>query len=79
MQIHPYKSNAEMLIVFFYGALFNIFAGLDYKSLLDYGVKAILGGVVWLIFKLLADRMGRKKTTREKEREDKEQEEDISL
>ncbi len=33
----------------------NILAGLDYTSLMDYTAKAIIGGIVWLVFKVIAD------------------------
>ena len=55
------SSHATLLLLFLYGALFNVVNDLDYKSLVDYGLKAILGGVVWLLFKLMADRISRKK------------------
>ena len=32
-----------------------MFAGIDYTGVLDYVIKAILGGFVWFGFKLLQD------------------------
>ena len=62
MDVTPHNSShATLLLLFLYGALFNVVSDLDYKSLLDYGLKAVLGGVVWLLFKLMADRISRKK------------------
>ena len=38
------------LSVFLLGAVLNILAAVDMPSLLDYSVKAIAGGLIWLIF-----------------------------
>ena len=32
-----------------------VFANLNYTGLLDYGIKAVIGGVIWMSFKLAAD------------------------
>ncbi|HRE97739.1 MAG TPA: hypothetical protein PK637_13300 [Flavobacteriales bacterium] len=32
-----------------------LFANLDYNGLLDYAIKAILGGGIWMVFKLGSD------------------------
>ena len=52
--------------VFLLGAILNVLAAVDYASLLDYSVKAIAGGLIWLAFKLLGDyitkRMNKGKT-----------------
>jgi len=41
--------------VFLLGAILNILAAVDYASLIDYSVKAVAGGIIWLAFKLLSD------------------------
>lgn len=37
-----------------------LFANLDYNGLLDYAIKAILGGSIWMVFKLGADYLSNK-------------------
>ena len=39
--------------LFLYGTI--MFANIDYKGVLDYGIKAIIGGAVWFGFKVLQD------------------------
>lgn len=51
----PY--GAGNTIAFLFGAIFNILANLQYFSLLDYTLKAFIGGIVWLGFKLLGDHL----------------------
>jgi hypothetical protein len=46
--------------VFLLGVALNLIAAIDYTSLLDYGLKAILGGVIWLGFKILGEYIARK-------------------
>ncbi|MFZ5552485.1 MAG: hypothetical protein ACOZCO_05160 [Bacteroidota bacterium] len=41
-----------------YGAL--MFANIDAASVMDYTVKAVVGGVVWLGFKIAADYLSQK-------------------
>ncbi len=41
-----------------YGAL--MFANIDAASVMDYTVKALVGGVVWLGFKIAADYLSQK-------------------
>jgi hypothetical protein len=53
------KGNND-LNIFLLGAIFNILAGIDFNSLIDYSLKAFVGGVIWLGFKILADYMSRK-------------------
>ncbi len=50
--------------VFLLGVVLNLMAAIDYASLLDYGLKAILGGLIWLGFKLLGEYIARKKQTK---------------
>lgn len=43
------------VIAFLFGAIFNILANVEYGSLTDYAVKAMVGGFIWLLFKILGD------------------------
>jgi hypothetical protein len=45
------------LAVFFYGAIFNIIANVESVSFGEYAIKAVIGGLVWIAFKLLGDWM----------------------
>lgn len=38
---------------------FILLANLDFAGLLEYGLKAVIGGGIWLAFKLVADRIDR--------------------
>jgi hypothetical protein len=40
---------------------FILLANLDFAGLLEYGLKAAIGGGIWLAYKLIADRIDRKK------------------
>jgi len=42
-------------LAFLFGAIFNLFATFDPHLLLDYTLRAIIGGIVCLCFKLLSD------------------------
>lgn len=42
-------------IVFLLGAIFNILTNTDFSNLLDYTLKALIGGFIWLLYKLIAD------------------------
>jgi hypothetical protein len=43
-------SNSNLLLT---GVI--LFANMDYSSFLDYGIKAMIGGFIWMGFKLTAD------------------------
>ncbi len=43
------------LSIFLLGVLLNLMAAINYASLFDYGLKAFLGGLIWLGFKLLGE------------------------
>ena len=45
--------------IFLTGAIF--LANLDFAGLLDYAIKASVGGAIWLGFKLTADYIDRKR------------------
>lgn len=38
-----------------------LLANLDYSGLLDYALKAVIGGIIWMGFKLSADYISRKR------------------
>jgi hypothetical protein len=44
--------------IFLTGAI--LFANMDYSGLGDYALKAAIGGLVWMAFKLTADFIGEK-------------------
>ncbi len=47
-------------------------ANLDFTGLADYAVKAIIGGVIWLGFRIAADYITRKLNNRKNTKSDKE-------
>ena len=48
--------------IFLTGAIF--LANLDFAGLLDYAIKAAVGGAIWLSYKLTADFIDRKRKTK---------------
>lgn len=46
--------------VFMLGAMLNILAAIDVAGIIDYSIRAFLGGLVWLVFKLLGDYLTKK-------------------
>jgi hypothetical protein len=54
MQNHHQHDDSN-LYVFFFGAIFNLFANTHATELTDYALKATIGGIIWLLFKLLSD------------------------
>lgn len=48
-------SNSNLLLT---GVI--LFANMDYSNFLDYGIKAIIGGFIWMGFKLTADYFSKK-------------------
>jgi hypothetical protein len=38
-----------------------LFAHIDYGGLVEYALKALIGGGIWLFFKVSADRMNKNK------------------
>jgi hypothetical protein len=61
--------NSNNISVFLFGAILNVLAAVDYTSLIDYGVKAILGGVIWLAFKIIGEYMAARIARKVKESE----------
>lgn len=39
-----------------------LFANLDYAGLSEYALKALIGGGIWLMYKMIADRIARNKS-----------------
>jgi hypothetical protein len=37
-----------------------LFANLDYSGLADYALKAMVGGAIWMVFKLTGDYLSKK-------------------
>lgn len=56
-------------IVFLLGAIFNILANTDFSNLLDYTLKALIGGFIWLLYKLIADYISARSKSKEKKAE----------
>jgi hypothetical protein len=60
-QVHQHQptglpgGQVSNTVAFLFGAIFNILANTDYASLIDYALKAVIGGVIWLLFKILGD------------------------
>ena len=62
------ETNGQFSNFFLTGAI--LMAQLDYSGLIDYGLKALVGGAIWLAYKLSADYIDYKrkaKTTRKNE------------
>lgn len=64
-------SNASVFVL---GAIINTLAVVDMNGLVDYSVKAIVGGCIWLGFKILSDylsnRMSKKYASKKIESDD---------
>lgn len=48
--------------IFLTGSIF--LANLDFTGLMDYAIKAVIGGFMWLLFKMVADHIERKRNER---------------
>ncbi|MFZ5553562.1 MAG: hypothetical protein ACOZCO_10625 [Bacteroidota bacterium] len=53
------KTNDSGSQLFLTGTI--LFANLDYSGLLDYALKAIIGGAIWMGFKMAGDYLNKKK------------------
>ncbi len=53
-QINQHQTSGNT-VAFLFGAIFNILANTDYGSMVDYTLKAVIGGVIWLLFKIIGD------------------------
>lgn len=54
---HHHSSNTT---IFLLGAIFNIIASTEWSSLGDYVLKAVVGGIIWVGFKLAGDYISHK-------------------
>lgn len=72
---HDHDQSNSNGIVFLLGAIFNILANTDFSNLMDYTLKALIGGFIWLLYKLIADYISARsksrkaKNTNEKDKE----------
>jgi len=59
-------------VVFLIAAVFNMLLTMSYGALAEYAMYAlvgnVIGGLIWLLFKKLADRMDRARRARVRER-----------
>jgi hypothetical protein len=51
--IAPFNLRMQFIV----GAILNLLAWLDTSELIDYTVKAVIGGFVWLLFQVFASRV----------------------
>jgi hypothetical protein len=51
--IAPFNLRMQFIV----GAILNLLAWLDTSELIDYTVKAVIGGFVWLFFQVFASRV----------------------
>ena len=54
---HSNDSNSNLFLT---GSI--LLANLDYSGLTDYAVKAIIGGVIWMVFKVAGEYITKKVT-----------------
>ncbi len=57
--IHNGNTSSSVLLT---GCI--LLANLDFTGLLDYAIKALIGGAIWLGYKVSADYIDRKRNTR---------------
>jgi heme/copper-type cytochrome/quinol oxidase subunit 3 len=60
MNTAPHHNSESNMTVFLLGAIFNIMASTEWSSLADYALKAFVGGIIWLLFKLVGDYISHK-------------------
>ena len=60
MEIKPQHTSASdsSTSIFLTGAI--LFANLDYSSLAEYALKAAIGGLIWMTFKIASDYISEK-------------------
>lgn len=49
------QHHSSNTTVFLLGAIFNIIASTEWSSIGGYALKATVGGIIWLAFKLVGD------------------------
>lgn len=47
-------------VAFLLGAIFNVLASINFNMLLEHAIIAVIGGVIWLIFQIIANRILKK-------------------
>jgi hypothetical protein len=68
MRTDTTNANSNFSSVMLTGTI--LLANVDISGLVDYGLKALLGGAIWLGYKIAADYLDKKrKTTRKNEPE----------
>ena len=60
---HNNDSNSNLFLT---GSI--LLANLDYSGLMDYAVKAMIGGVIWMAFKIAGDWISNKVTKAKREK-----------
>lgn len=55
-----FNSNGDPIVQLFLPSTI-LLANIDYSGLLDYTLKAVLGGLIWIAFKYASDYMDKKK------------------
>jgi hypothetical protein len=56
---------------FLLGAVLNLLVVVNMEGIVDYSLKAIAGGLIWVIFKVTGEYLTAKVVQRKKEREEK--------
>lgn len=59
METKPIQSDNSYNSIFLTGCI--LLANLDFTGLLDYALKATIGGAIWLVYKLTADYLEQKR------------------
>ncbi len=62
MDVKPGLSDNSSSNIFLTGCI--LFANLDFTGLMDYALKAVIGGLMWLLFKMFADSIERRRYDR---------------
>jgi hypothetical protein len=44
-------------IAFLVGAIFNVMASINFNRVLEHALIALIGGIIWLLFQILANRI----------------------
>ncbi|HSZ71415.1 MAG TPA: hypothetical protein VK750_01985 [Cytophagaceae bacterium] len=58
----PHYSSDSNTTIFLLGAILNLLASTEWGDLIDYSIKALIGGVIWLIFKVISNYLSHKLT-----------------